>query len=418
MATIMRYWAPLFHFYQPSTQHSELTQHVLESCYIPVTEILLANPRTHITANLSGSLILKLQELKAERFFTNVKELLQRGQIELVNSPMYHPLIPLSPYPAIQRQLKKNQEILTFHFQQDQFAGVFPPELAVTNEVLSNLATEFSWCIIDESSINRQFDLQTILSDQLYQRENSTLIVSSRAITETIRAYPSQINSSSLINFFQQTPEQQVIFSAHDVEVFGHHYEERIHLFEELVKSEQLTCITISEGIERSQATRKPIESITASSWQTNPAQLEQNNPFPMWYSPENHLQTLYSQLMALSYEAFSVAPKPENDVGLLFQSAQSAQNHYDQGIASCYPYWLSNRPWWHPELVESGARHLMKAIRTLPVDRKTKQDGENLYVQLIHDLWEFHWSGQVEENFKNYERERQERLKLLPNVS
>ncbi len=412
----MRYWSLLLHFYQPPTQERALTQHILEACYLPVTELLLAHPHAKVTCNISGSLILELEAINAGPFFDNVKELVQRGQIELTNSPLYHPVIPLSPMGAIHRQLRYNSETVAFFFKTNRLAGLFPPELAMTTDALHTLAPDYSWCMIDESSVTPDYNLHIIPHEALARFDNLNVVVSSRALVEIIRSYPSQINSTALISFIEQnTAEDTIIFSAHDVEVFGHHYEERIHLFEELITSDQLTFLTVSEGIERMHDRARVLENITSSSWQTTTQDLQQNNPFPMWYAPSNRLQQLYDQLAKRSFEALSSIPRPKEDAGLVYSFAEK---HYDQGISSCYPYWLSNQPWWHPEFVEAGAQNLIKTIRALPVDKTVKLEGEKLYIELIQNMWQLHWSGQVEENFAQYEKQRQQALARLPDVS
>ena len=50
-----------------------------------------------LTLNLSGSLLSQLQKLEAAEFFDLVRKLLTDQKIELVNSAVYHPLIPLTP---------------------------------------------------------------------------------------------------------------------------------------------------------------------------------------------------------------------------------------------------------------------------------------------------------------------------------
>lgn len=412
----MRYWSLLLHFYQPPTQEQAVTQHILEACYLPVTELLLANPQVKVTCNISGSLILELESINAQQFFDNIRELVQRGQIELTNSPLYHPLIPLTPVDTIHRQLGQNYDILRFYLNTEHLPGIFPPELAITPEILSSFASHHSWCMIDESSITPDYDLHTLPTKPLLRFGDIDVVVSSRALTEIIRSFPVFINSQSLISFIENnSTEDTVIFSGHDVEVFGHHYEERIHLFKELITSDQFTFLTVSEGIARQCVAIEEITTCIPSSWQTSTQNIQNDNPFPMWDEPSNQLQQLYAQLANLAFDALSATPKPKDDIGLVYSSAEK---HYDQGVASCYPYWLSNKPWWHPEFVEAGARNLMKTIRTLPVPKATKLEGEKLYVQLIQEIWQFHWSGQVEENFAQYEKQRQQTLAQLPDVS
>src|SRR3989338_7396801 len=102
----MKYWSMVLHFYQPPTQELKITKSVLESCYLPLLRMLSEKSGFGLTLNISGSLILQLKRLGADEFFDLIKKLISSGKVEIVNSVMYHPLMPITPKDILIRQIK------------------------------------------------------------------------------------------------------------------------------------------------------------------------------------------------------------------------------------------------------------------------------------------------------------------------
>ena len=412
----MRNWALFLHFYQPSTQDTALTKHVLEASYLPVLDLLLDHPEQRFSVNISGSLILQLEKIHANSFFDKVQTLAERNQIELVNSPVHHPIAPLTPWNIVSRQLEYDYSLSSSLISNSPSDTLFLAELAIDHLMLQNIekSNKYRWCLVDESTVHPQFELDTISGYRVAKYKNLLLPVSSRSLAELLRAYPTWINQHKLIDFiYEQTPENDTIISGNDVELFGHHYEERIHVFSELLKMEdRIKFVTVSEAIEKQEPLELELKKFTPSSWQTTHSELEANTPFARWLDSTNKLQQQYHHLAQKVYDAFSTVEKPDDDIGLVYDSAKK---HLDRGYASCHLYWLSNNPWWHPDFVEVGAKELVKAIRSLDIDLEIKREIEKLYAEFIHDLWQYHWSGNIEEQFRLYEKERQEILSHLP---
>ena len=108
----MKYWVLLLHFYQPPTQELKITKSVLETCYLPLLKMLAAKSDFGITLNISGSLMVQLKKSVENEFFDLIKKLIADGKIELVNSVMYHPLMPITPKDVLERQILKNSQTL------------------------------------------------------------------------------------------------------------------------------------------------------------------------------------------------------------------------------------------------------------------------------------------------------------------
>ena len=80
------------------------------------------------------------------------------------------------------------------------------------------------------------------------------------------------------------------------------------------------------------------------------------------------------------------------------------AEDLMDQAYSSCYLYWLSNWPWWHPDLVGTGARNLIKCVRMSNIDNQMKSKAEEAYHLFLNKMWQYHWSGKVEGKYKEWQ--------------
>src|SRR3989338_1837542 len=155
-------WALILHFYQPPSQSLTLTELILRSSYLPFLDLLLTHPEIQMTLNISASLLLQLEQIKDHDFFEKIKALGNRGQIEFLSSAIFHPILPLTPLPVITRQIKENAEIVEKFCHSKPVPGFFPPELAVDEKVLRLISKQMDFTIIDESSLNPNFDLKEI----------------------------------------------------------------------------------------------------------------------------------------------------------------------------------------------------------------------------------------------------------------
>ncbi len=200
--------------------------------------------------------------------------------------------------------------------------------------------------------------------------------------------------------------------SVNDAELFGHHYRERLLFLEELFANPRIQFLTCYEMIQDANFEFSKITEITPSSWQTTKKDLEIKNYWPLWADPNNGLQKNLLGLIHLAETLIEPFWNSAEDPGM---ALDSARNHLYIGISSCHLYWLSHKPWWHPDLVEIGVTHLMRCIRSLPVRTDLKLEAERLHKQFVEDLWQYHWSGEVEKQYAAYDKVRQELLASLP---
>ncbi|MEK7571818.1 MAG: hypothetical protein AAB553_06100 [Patescibacteria group bacterium] len=376
----MNYWSLILHFYQPPTQELSITKEVLESCYLPLLRMLSKKSHVGLTFNISGSLLVQLKELDANEFFDLVKRLIEEKKIEIVTSVMYHPLMPLTPKDVLIRQIEKNSQTLKDLLGVEKLEGFFPPELAVN--VVSLELVNTPYIVIDETALPTKSKPQSLIK---YGKKY--LLVNNRQVCELMRAYPKRLSAERVVTLAQRNrDEKDLVIIANDAELFGHHYSERLDVLADLLDRKNITFIKASEVVTMFGSSAISISSIKASTWQDSQG-------FNLW--TKTPLQRKYLKFLKEIYELS------------LDHSGKEVLDFLDQGYSSCYLYWLSNWPWWHPDLVESGAAQLIRAVRRMSIPNEEKSRLEKMYYRFLQNLWQYHWSGKVETKY----RERDEKL-------
>lgn len=374
----MKYWSMGLHFYQPPTQEEGITKSVLESCYLPLLRMLSQKFGFGLTLNISGSLMVQLKQPESNEFFGLVKKLIVDGKVEIVNSAMYHPLMPITPKDILERQIEKNSQTLKNLLGVESTAGFFPPELAIDKDTLDLIHSNYIF--VDKNAV----ESKSGMSDSIAKYGEKYLLINNRQIGELFRSYPQRLSVETVINLAQKSSnEENLIVTANDAELFGHHYAERLQVLAELLDAKEIKFITGSEAVAKFGNNARTVSVINPSTWQ-------RCNSFDLWN--KNVLQNEYLELLKSVY-------------GLTRGSLEgTAEDLFDQANSSCYLYWLSNRPWWHPDLVGTGARNLIKCVRMSNIDNQKKTKAEEAYHLFLNKMWQYHWSGQVEEKYKEWQ--------------
>ncbi|KKU15223.1 MAG: hypothetical protein UX21_C0005G0019 [Microgenomates group bacterium GW2011_GWC2_45_8] len=344
----------VLHFYQPPTQEDDITNNVLNFCYLPLLRMLVQKSGYGLTVNISGCLLLQLQKLGSGEFFELTKELIKEGKIEIINSVLDHPLMPVMESDVTLRQIKVNSKVLKELLGVSKTQGFFPPELAVDSPILDLIKS--SYVVVDERALDKP--------DPIVKYHDKYLVVNNRAIGEIFRSYPDQLGVETVMERLQNG----LTITANDAELFGHHYTERLQVLADLLSSSEVKFITVAEAIKRYGDVATTVTEIKPSTWQNNKG-------FDLW--TRNRLQQKYLKLLQTVH-----AMKYNREL-------------FDRATSSCYLYWLSNWPWWHPGLVEKGASNLIKSVKNAKA--------EAVYQDFIQSMWRYHKSGKVEMNYQKY---------------
>ena len=372
----MRYWSLTLHFYQPPTQDIGITRSILNTCYLPVLRLLSQKSGFGITLNLSGSLIFQLQQLEATEFFDLIRQLLTDGRIELLNSVIYHPIIPLTPSDVITRQIDRNQLQLKNLFGLPTVNGFFPPELAIDPSGLDLIKNQF--VLVDQSSLDTKTSIAKLGSKYL--------LVNNHPVCELLRSYPRELPAQTVADLISQNcSDGGLLVTASDVEVFGHHYVERLQVLKDLLDFKDIKFITASQAVSQFKDSSTIVSGIIPSTWQNC-------QKFDLW--DKNELQQNYLELLSAGHKL------------TLRTQIYKVDDFLDRSYSSCYLYWLSNWPWWHPQIVQSGADCLITSVRMSSATNSEKSKMEIAYHHFLSKMWQYQWSGKVEIKYQEYDQQ------------
>lgn len=379
-------WINFLHIYQPANTDAYIIREATDKSYLRLIRALEENPNLKFTFNISGCLFLRWKELGYDDIPQRLKNLIERGQLEITGTAAYHPLLPLVKIEEVERQILENEKILKENLGENFKArGFFFPEMAYGLEpakLIKKLGYE--WIILDE--ISAQGKINKIDIKKIYQDENSGLqaifrsrVLSNSYVPETIQ---------KMIDKGQK----DLAITGTDGELYGLRHEDPDAIFEELIKNEKLKTKTISEYIDSSRKKEKII--IQASHWNSTEKDLKNHLPYSLWYDEDNKIQMKLWELANVSY---NLVEKNKNDQNYIW-----ARWHLVRGLASCTFWWASAKDFrlfgpisWSPDEIERGSNELIRAIRALDAEetREDKIQAEKLYMSIKHKVWNKHWS-------------------------
>jgi predicted glycosyl hydrolase (DUF1957 family) len=384
-------WVNFLHFYQPASIEKDKIIEALEKSYTNIVAILEKHPQTRITANFTSCLLDRIdEEIKNSDLIERVKKLVQNGQIELVGSAAYHPIIPLIKKKEAISQIKENEERLKKYFGQNiRLSGFFLPEMAYSAEVAKIIKKlGYKWIIIDEISAYGKLGAVNNESNHSDIYSGLQLVFRNRQYSQEY--VPETILKASLASENSET----TIITATDAELYGLRHVDSRGDFEMALNSEKITTSTISEYLESVKA--KPILRIDpiASSWETTEQEIINGQPFNLWDDATNDIQVKLWKLARFAEGSFL---RYKNDPNIKW-----SHWHLARGLASCTFWWASGKDLkhvygpiaWNPDEVEKGTFELIKAIRSLEnsTSLKEKLKGESLYYSAKKSIWEKHW--------------------------
>lgn len=375
------YWINFLHFYLPPTAEINQISEATQKSYEWILLMAEKYPNWRFTFNLTGCLTQALFEKGYEKIITRFKNLLNRGQIELVDSLSHHPIAPLVDQTVVERQIKKQQEINKNFFNQKP-KGFFLPEMAYSEKIGKILANYgYQWLILDEISLNGKLD--KVDYNIAYFLKNTNLKIIFRSRRWSLDYPPRQLAKESTENL------PNFIISATDAELYGLRFVDFQGWLGKVLENPKIKTITIDEYLKKLTKTKyiKP----KTGNWESLEKELNKKFSFVLWQNKNNKIHNLLWQLANIATEQLKQNP---NDINYHW-----AEKHLDRGLASCTFWWASNRdfklfgaPAWHPEEVEKGALELIKTIRTLAINKDIKLKAEKIYHQLKYLLWSTHW--------------------------
>jgi alpha-amylase/alpha-mannosidase (GH57 family) len=359
-------WAPFLHIYQPPTQYVRILKKVAVECYAPLVEAFERNPKAKATINIPASLT---EQLVNNGYFDLVRRLARlagKGQIELTGSGAYHPLLTRLPDEEVERQVRLNEEINRQHFKIFKPRGFFPPEMAFSRrvgETISRLG--YDWVLIEEVTFPKK---TRVRRDVIYQLVGSSLGILFRSREPSLAVAFGGVSSAD--GFRAMIPKgDEYILTAVDGETFGHHRPDSFELLNDLY--ERFESVTISELLVRFPE-RIEVEPLECT-WAASPEECRRGIAYPRWDNPKSPLHVKQWELLGLAVEAVKRAGNHGKERLLL-----------DKAVHSDQFWWASHAPFWHPGMVERGAKMLLEVVNNTPgVSREERRRGKKLYDEI-----------------------------------
>ncbi|MFH1255188.1 MAG: polysaccharide deacetylase family protein [bacterium] len=376
----------LLHFYQPPSSGDETVIEAAEKSYKKIISALKRNPEIKFTINIAGCLLERLEILGYHGLISDLKKMLEIGQIELTGSAAFHPILPLLPDEEIKRNIEANQKIFKKYFGENfKAAGFFPPELAYSQDLCEIISSYgYEWIALDE--ISAYGALNQVDFSKLYIEKNTGMKICFRSRQLSKSYAPKAI--FDLIN----SGFSGIAITATDAELYGLRHEDFTGTFEKLLKRPEIETKTASEFL----AGFKDGISISpvASSWESSEDELKKSMPYALWRDKKNKIQKL---LWKLTYSAISSVNQYRDDANFFW-----SRRHLDRGLASCTFWWASARDFkmfgsisWNPDEIEKGAEELIKSVRAIsdPKSKSAKIKAEKLYIKIKTLIWHKHWN-------------------------
>lgn len=446
------YWANFLHIYQPPTQTKRILERVVNEAYRRIIAELKAAPQAKLTLNITGG----LSELLVENRYTDViedlKSLVKRGQVELTESAIYHPLLPRLPKEEIVRQIKLNHAKNKKYFGEVyKPKGFFPPEAAYDKSLASIVAElGYEWILAEELSYNGTFG--SVKWDRVYEVEGINLKILFRERSPSFKILSGQLGTAKLFEDYlgERLDRDGYLLTAMDGETFGHHRPGMEKLLFELYRSPKIKTVIISQLLQL--FPKAEVIETRAATWALMEKDVEKNLPFARWDDPENEIQKMQWELTEL---AIGVVKGSKYSVGATLVVAQNSgrgqaptlQNNWhridklqfvtrednsinavnpekggvglwlkaryllDKALHSDQYWWASARPWWSLEMIERGAKELMEVVLAVQdATAEQKERAKILYRDIIFTGFEWQRSGKVEEISRQEDEEIRER--------
>ena len=345
-------WAPVLHLYQPPTQFPKVLRQIAEESYVPLVSFLARNPGAKITLNINASLTEQLHRFGYDDLLRGIRKLVQAGQVELLGSAAYHPLLPRLPFSEMTRQIKLNEEInRRFLGEIYQPRGFFPPELAYSprvGKVLFELGYE--WVLVESCFGPRE----PVLFDRVYELSGQELLVFYRHKDVSLAIAFGRVKTADEVLTLSQKSlkEEDYLLTAMDGETFGHHWKDGFSLLSDLFS--RFKTVLVSELPSRYPRREKtdPLESTWAATFED----CRKGNVYPRWDNPGGPLHPKQWELFNLAISVVGRAGDKGRGRKLL-----------DKALHSDQFWWASHNPHWHLGMVARGLKLLVAAITATP---------------------------------------------------
>jgi hypothetical protein len=120
----------------------------------------------------------------------------------------------------------------------------------------------------------------------------------------------------------------------------------------EVTEGKEIKAVTISELLDV--FPRGETIDPKPSSWSTENSDIDKDNPYPLWQSPDNTIHKYQWEHMDIAMAMVNKAVAIARD-DTAKQYADNARTLLDAALHSDQFWWASRKPWWDPNLIHRG---------------------------------------------------------------
>ncbi len=407
-------WANFLHIYQPPTQTQEMLDLIADESYSVILNTLKENPNGKITLNINASLTELFIKYKYDNLISDIKLLLERGQIELTDSAAYHAFLPLIPEEEIIRQIELNHKInKAVYGPSYNPKGFFSPELGISQKVVDVVSKMgYKWMLFDELAFEK--DKGDIRDDILYRIKGTDMVGFFRDRDISFKILSAQLENGNifLAEIKDLIDKNIYIATAMDGETFGHHRPGLELLLEDIFKSDKIKTSRYEDLLDIFKV--GDTVSIVPSTWALIPVELLKDQPYQRWLNHDNEINQLQWQLTHFAIEKINASTYRFNDLTqnnrILNEKEKQwhkARSILDKALHSDQYWWASARPWWSIEMIEKGAYELKESIFTLPdISKEDKKKAIDLYKEIVFTSFSWQRDGVIDTMANNFDEE------------
>mgnify|MGYP006293621583 CR=1 FL=1 len=383
------HFAFLLHIYQPPVQIPSVLKKIVNESYRPLIESLRNYPNARITLNINGTLTEQLHDYGFTDVIDGFATLASRGQVEFTGTAKFHPLLPLIIPKEVTRQIDLNNQT-NQHFFGEVFKprGFFPPEMAISNEIMKPIRSAgFEWLIGAGIGNTIEWPVNSISHHpnglKFVFRDDYISVDCAFDKINNVEAFASRLK-------YRGMHEDYYIILAMDGETFGHHVKHAFKhflnpLFDALPHRGDIQIHTVSEIVDMFPVGQEQIP--RESSWSTMPSDIARDIPFPLWFDPNNELHVEQYRFMMYALVLVNLAQKYVDSMDDARRGMfDNARNFFDRGIHSCQTWWASKRPYYSQDMILRGLNEILLATinarRSIPDNAPEIKEAGQLILQ------------------------------------
>ena len=350
------------HAYQPPTpiiQIPEVLKRITQRTYLPFAKAMSELEGAKVVLNMNGCLTKMLQEESPE-VISFLNKAIERGVLELVDSGMFHPILPFceGDKDEFEAHILANRETNSKAFSlQAQPLGFWPPELAVSTIAVKRLVDMGYKAIMCPANILKERKRRTLYG--IKSGKNKALLLSrDKEISNAFSFRRYNDDAGRIANDICGTANWigAPIVLACDLETLNEHHANYMPVFFKLLSQKSLHWVGLTDLIDGEYHVEY-VDEICPTSWSTEDADRDRSIGYPLWDHPQNVIHGIQKSHMNFLRTCLKLTGGI-NSLGL------TEKMDYMIACISCYSWWANNGYCWSPDMVRKGFEAQMKSLK------------------------------------------------------